>query len=55
MPADYRTAVFQPFSSVNRASHGLALPTALRAAHANGGKLTLDTEAGVGTWFELKL
>ncbi len=55
VPADYRTAVFQPFSSVNRASHGLALPTALRAAHANGGKLTLDTEAGVGTWFELKL
>ena len=55
IPTDYKTAVFQPFSSVNRASHGLALPTALRAVHAHGGKLTLETEAGVGTWFELNL
>jgi two-component system sensor histidine kinase PilS (NtrC family) len=55
VPMDYKIAVFQPFSNVNRASHGLALPTALRAVHAHGGRLTLETEAGIGTWFELKL
>jgi two-component system sensor histidine kinase PilS (NtrC family) len=55
VPVEYKTAVFQPFSSVNRTAHGLALPTALRAAHANGGQLTLDTELDVGTWFDLKL
>jgi two-component system sensor histidine kinase PilS (NtrC family) len=55
IPAEYKQAVFQPFSSVNRANHGLALPTALRAVHAHGGKLTLESKAGVGTWFDLKL
>jgi two-component system sensor histidine kinase PilS (NtrC family) len=55
VPAEYKEAVFQPFSSVNRANHGLALPTALRAVHAHGGWLTLETEPGVGTWFDLKL
>jgi two-component system sensor histidine kinase PilS (NtrC family) len=55
VPVEYKNAVFQPFSKANRTSHGLALPTAMRAVHAHGGKLTLDTEAGVGTWFDLKL
>jgi signal transduction histidine kinase len=55
VPAEYKQAVFQPFSSANRANHGLALPTALRAVHAHGGTLTLETEPGVGTWFDLKL
>lgn len=55
VPSEYKSAVFQPFSSANRARHGLALPTALRAVHAHGGKLTLGTETGIGTWFDLKL
>ena len=55
IPEETRSAVFQPFSGVNRASFGLALPTALRAVHAHGGSLTLNSEPGIGTWFELKL
>jgi signal transduction histidine kinase len=55
VPAEYRKAVFQPFSHVHRSNHGLALPTALRAVHAHGGTLTLETETGVGTWFDLRL
>ena len=55
VPTEYKKTVFQPFSSVNRTSYGLALPTAMRVVHAHGGKLTLETEPGVGTWFDLKL
>jgi two-component system sensor histidine kinase PilS (NtrC family) len=46
---------FRPFSDAHRISNGLALPTALRAIHAHGGKLTLNSEPGVGTWFELAI
>lgn len=53
--ADVREAVFQPFSGVQRLPNAFALPTALRAVHAHGGELTLQTEPGAGTWFELTL
>jgi two-component system, NtrC family, sensor histidine kinase PilS len=55
IPQTVRDAVFQPFSGVQKSSNSLALPTAMRAMHAHGGKLTLDTEPGVGTWFELAI
>ncbi|HEY3296247.1 MAG TPA: histidine kinase dimerization/phospho-acceptor domain-containing protein [bacterium] len=50
-----REAAFRPFSESHRLSNGLALPTAMRAVHAHGGKLTLHSEPGVGTWFELAI
>jgi two-component system, NtrC family, sensor histidine kinase PilS len=55
IPPGIKDAVFEPFSGVQKSSNGLALPTAMRAMHAHGGQLTLDTEPGVGTWFELAI
>jgi two-component system sensor histidine kinase PilS (NtrC family) len=55
IPVDATEGAFQPFSGVARTFSGLALPTALRVVHAHGGTLTLKSEAGVGTWFELTL
>lgn len=48
-------AVFQPFSGVQRFSNGLAVPTAWRAVHAHGGRLSLLSETGIGTWYELAI
>lgn len=50
-----QAAAFEPFSSVHPTRSSLALPTAMRAVHAHGGNLTLFTEPGVGTGFELTL
>ncbi|MFZ5434610.1 MAG: ATP-binding protein, partial [Calditrichota bacterium] len=55
IPAEIREAVFRPFAGVQKFSNGLALPTALKAVHAHGGELTLNSEPGVGTWFELAI
>ncbi|MDD5087189.1 MAG: histidine kinase dimerization/phospho-acceptor domain-containing protein [bacterium] len=55
LAADICEAVFRPFSGVQRLPNAFALPTALRAVHAHGGELTLHTEPGTGTWFELAL
>jgi len=55
IPFEKKETAFQPFSGVARTFSGLALPTALRAVHGHGGTLTLETEPGVGTWFELTL
>lgn len=52
---DVKEGAFQPFSGAARTFSGLALPTALRAMHAHGGSLTLETAPGVGTWFELTI
>lgn len=52
---EIKEAAFQPFSGVVRTFSGLALPTALRAIHAHGGSLSLESEPGVGTWFELTI
>jgi two-component system sensor histidine kinase PilS (NtrC family) len=55
IPPEKKEMAFQPFSGVARTFSGLALPTALKAVHGHGGTLTLETEPGVGTWFELTL
>lgn len=55
IPEPMRRAAFQPFSGVQHGHSGLALPTAMRAVHAHGGTLTLNTKPGLGTWFELAL
>jgi two-component system sensor histidine kinase PilS (NtrC family) len=55
IPPETKESAFQPFSGAARTFSGLALPTALRAVHGHGGTLTLETEPGVGTWFELTI
>lgn len=55
IPPEYRADVFRPFSNIHRKSRGLALPTASRAMHGHGGSICLDSEAGVGTWFEIEI
>jgi signal transduction histidine kinase len=55
VPAVYKDAVFQPFSNIHKKSRGLALPTASRAVHGHGGTIRLESEEGVGTWFELEI
>jgi two-component system sensor histidine kinase PilS (NtrC family) len=55
IPADAKDAVFRPFSGVQRTSTGLGLATAMRATMAHGGTLIIETEPGVGTWFELAI
>ncbi len=55
IPPHVAQAAFEPFSGAHHARSGLALPTAMRAVHAHGGNLTLFTEPGVGTGFELTL
>jgi len=55
IPAEIKEAVQQPFSGMQRVRNGLAIPTAMRAVHAHGGQLTLDSRPGVGTWFELAI
>jgi two-component system sensor histidine kinase PilS (NtrC family) len=55
IPPEYKEAVFQPFSHIHKKSHGLALPTASRAMHGHGGRISLDSEPGLGTWFEIEL
>jgi two-component system sensor histidine kinase PilS (NtrC family) len=55
VPLNVRDTIFQPFADSRNRSLGLALPTAMRAVHAHGGTLSLQSEPGHGTWFELAI
>ncbi len=50
-----RERIFRPFWSRADAGTGLGLPIALELAHALGGELTLESQAGKGSRFELRL
>ena len=50
-----RERIFRPFWSRAGAGTGLGLPIALELAHALGGELTLESQAGKGSRFELRL
>ncbi|MBI5059428.1 hypothetical protein HZB60_06570 [candidate division KSB1 bacterium] len=52
---EIRDAAFRPFSGVQKRSSGLALPIAMRAVHAHGGTLVLESDTQTGTYFELSL
>jgi signal transduction histidine kinase len=53
-PAE-RNRIFRPFWSRAGDGTGLGLPIARELAHALGGELTLDSEIGKGSRFELRL
>ena len=53
--ADDRDRVFRPFVSENGGGTGLGLAISLELAHALGGDLTLESETGRGSRFELRL
>ncbi|MET1008523.1 MAG: HAMP domain-containing sensor histidine kinase [Gaiellaceae bacterium] len=55
IPADDRDRVFRPFVSENGGGTGLGLAISLELAHALGGDLTLESETGRGSRFELRL
>jgi two-component system OmpR family sensor kinase len=50
-----RERIFRPFWSRAGAGTGLGLPIALELAHALGGELTLESQLGKGSRFELRL
>jgi signal transduction histidine kinase len=50
-----RERIFRPFWSRAGAGTGLGLPIALELAHALGGELTLESQVGKGSRFELRL
>jgi two-component system OmpR family sensor kinase len=50
-----RARIFRPFWSRAGAGTGLGLPIALELAHALGGELTLESQLGRGSRFELRL
>jgi signal transduction histidine kinase len=50
-----RERIFRPFWSRAGAGTGLGLPIALELAHALGGELTLESQMGKGSRFELRL
>jgi signal transduction histidine kinase len=50
-----RERIFRPFWSRAGDGTGLGLPIARQLAHALGGELTLDSEIGTGSRFELRL
>jgi signal transduction histidine kinase len=56
IPAEERERVFRPFvSDGDGQSIGLGLAISLELAHALGGELSLESEVGKGSRFELKL
>ena len=55
IPAGDRDRVFRPFVSENGGGTGLGLAISLELAHALGGDLTLESETGRGSRFELRL
>ncbi|HEY7003613.1 MAG TPA: HAMP domain-containing sensor histidine kinase [Gaiellaceae bacterium] len=50
-----RERIFRPFWSRAGSGTGLGLPIALELAHALGGELTLESQIGKGSTFELRL
>jgi signal transduction histidine kinase len=50
-----RERIFRPFWSRAGTGTGLGLPIALELAHALGGELTLESQLGKGSRFELRL
>jgi signal transduction histidine kinase len=55
IPLDEQERIFRPFWSRNNAGTGLGLAISRQLAHALGGELALESQAGRGARFELRL
>jgi two-component system sensor histidine kinase FlrB len=55
IPAAMQARVFEPFFTTKSQGTGLGLPIALGVARAHGGSLELQSEAGAGAQFVLRL
>ncbi len=55
IPADVQTHIFDPYFSTKKSGTGLGLPLVRRVAEEHGGSVTVQSEAGKGTQFTLRL
>jgi signal transduction histidine kinase len=55
VPKDLREKVFEPFFSTKEEGTGLGLSIAVRVIEQHGGRLTLESEKGLGTTFVITL
>jgi signal transduction histidine kinase len=55
MAPEVRARVFEPFFSTRQGGTGLGLPTTRKIVEAHGGSIAVESEAGRGTKFTLRL
>lgn len=55
IPVDVLPRIFDPYFSTKKAGTGLGLPTVRRVAEEHGGSVTVQSDAGKGTQFTLRL
>ncbi len=55
IPAELREQIFLPFVSAREGGVGLGLTFVKRVVHGHGGRVSLETEIGVGTTFRVEL
>jgi signal transduction histidine kinase len=55
IPADIRDRLFKPFQSTKAEGHGIGLALVKRFVDNFGGNVTVESEAGKGTTFRLRL
>ncbi len=55
IPAAVLPRIFEPFYTTKRGGSGLGLAIVRRIAEDHGGRITVDSEEGVGTCFSLLL
>ena len=55
IPAEIRDQLFKPFATSKSEGHGIGLALVKRFVDNFGGNVTVDSEAGKGTTFHLRL
>ena len=55
IPPEARDKIFEPFYSKRGGGTGLGLPIARQMVEAHGGRIDVDSEAGRGTTFRIRL
>ncbi|TFH33584.1 MAG: hypothetical protein E4G97_00050 [Deltaproteobacteria bacterium] len=55
IPADIQDRIFVPFFTTKKTGTGIGLPLAQKIVHAHGGVLDMNSEAGRGTEFIIKI
>ena len=55
IPPDVQDRIFEPFFTTKREGTGLGLATVYRITESHGGAVVVESEAGVGTTFRIRL